>query len=338
MNDQLPEIFMSLVGRVNYVQKITDNEYHSSCPRCGGEPHEDGSYPNRFIMWVVSRQGTPFGMCRKSGCGYKWSPTKEDAHWTYKERIEFARKARLLEIEYLKKKTEELNVLAEKIRQQDIYTRYWEEARKRDRVMNEYAKMGIPADWVDYLRFGYIPEYKVTGRNSTYKAPAFTFPVWSLNRVENIKVRVENPISKDDRYRNIYKSGCQHLFTPLHEADKFGNKILIAEGEKKATVIHISGGLPDDVQVVGLQSVSPEKRIISMLKGSKAEVFYIALDPDAYVKGGNGIAPAVSLANQLGESRCRLVIPPKDTKFDDAILMGFRFKNAFNMAIKPEKL
>lgn len=334
--DNLPEIFASLAGRVNYVVNINDNEYHSSCPQCGGEPHADGSFPNRFVMWVVSRHGTPFGMCRK--CQYKWSPTKEDAKWTYKERVEFAKKAKLLEIEYLRKKSQELDVLAETIRKQALYDEYCQNALNNERVMKAYDAMGIPSDWVSYMRFGYIPQYKVTGRNSSYNDSAFTFPIWSMTRIENIKVRVEHPISSEDRYRNLYKSGCQHLFTPLHESDKFSNKIVIAEGEKKAAVIHIKGGLPDNVQVVGLQSMSPERRVVNILKTSDAEVFYLALDPDAYVPSANGIAPVMRLANQLGEKRCRLVLPPSNTKFDDAILLGFRFVNAYNMAIMPDKL
>lgn len=335
MND-LPEVFASLLSRVSYVAKITDNEYHSSCPQCGGTVHEDGSYPNRFVMWIVSRYGNSFGLCRK--CGYKWTPGKEDAHWTPRERLQFKIKARQLEIEYLRRKSVELEELSKKIHEQGFYRDYCEAAKADKRVMAYFESIGVPADWVEYLQWGYIPDFKVTGRNSSYRDSAFTFPVWSMKRIENIKVRVEHPINKEDRYRNIYKSGCQHLYTPVHESDKLACQVVVAEGEKKAAVIQIHGGLASDVQVVGLQSVTPEKRIVDILKHSNTDVFYLALDPDAYVKDSNGVASVLKLAKDIGEDRCRLVLPPRDTKFDDAINLGFMFRNAFNMAIKPEKL
>lgn len=336
MEVMLPEVFAGLRGKVNFVVRITDNEYHSSCPRCGGEEHQDGSYPNRFVMWVVSRYGTPFAMCRK--CSYKWSPDKEDAHWTHKERLAFAIKAKEMEIAYLRRKSEELAALSAKIHEQNLFEEYHQTAIANEKVMEHYRNMGIPEDWVKYLKLGFMFDYKVTGRNSTYRDTAFTFPVWSLNRIENIKVRVQHPINKEDRYRNIYKSGCQHLYTPIHDNDKLLNKVVVMEGEKKAMVGHISGELPEDVQVVGLQSMTPEKRIISMLKNSDVEVFYLALDPEAYVPAGNGVAPVMNIVKEIGEKRCRLMVPPADTKFDDAILLGYKFRNAFNMAIKPEKL
>lgn len=333
--DMLPDIFIGLAGRVDFVHRKNDNEFSSSCPNCGGQPHQDGTLPDRFCMWIVSRYGTPFGMCRK--CGYKWTPLKEDAHWTHKEREEFKRKLAQLEKEFYARKAAELTVLSRKIQEQKLYEEYYNNAVESKRVMDSFNSMGIPADWVSYLRLGYITDYTVRGQFSTYKDNGFTFPIWSLNRIENIKIRVQNPINSGDRYRNVYKSGCQHLYTPLHDSEKLGNKIIILEGEKKAIVTHIKGGLNDnEYQIVGVQSALPEKRVINML--SDAEVVYLAMDPDTYVPAGNGQIPVLNLAKQIGIDRCRLVVPPKDTKFDDAINLGFRFVNAVNMAIKPDKL
>ena len=96
--DVLPTEFASLAGSIAYVRQITTNEFHASCPRCHGEIHEDGSYPDRFVLWIASRRGTPFGLCRK--CGYKWTPSKEDVKWTDEEKEEFRQKITQLEQAY----------------------------------------------------------------------------------------------------------------------------------------------------------------------------------------------------------------------------------------------
>jgi hypothetical protein len=86
-----------------------------------------------------------------------------------------------------------------------------------------------------------------------------------------------------------------------------------------------------------VQSKMPEKRILKML--DFAEVVYIAFDPDAYVPEGNTKRIAViETAKQIGIERVRLVMPPREMKFDDAILKGYNFANAVNMAIRPERI
>jgi len=109
------------------------------------------------------------------------------------------------------------------------------------------------------------------------------------------------------------------------------------EGEYKAITAVMYGKLGDEYAVYGLQSKAPEKRIIDMLEF--AEVVYVALDPDAYVPEGNTNRVAVfEVAKQIGLARARLVIPPKNIKFDDAMADGYNFASAVNMAINPEAL
>ena len=333
----LPSVFATLEGKVSFVTQITPNEFHCSCPACGGTLHEDGTGSDRFVLWIASRRGTPFGLCRK--CGHRWSPDKADAEWTPEEREEFKKKVAELEKAYFEKKAQDLKLLSQKIEEQGVYIKYYEEGLNSEFANQYYEKIWMPPTWREYLKKGFIREYKVHGSLSTYFNPAFTFPVWTLgSRVENVKIRVAQPTNSNDRYRNLYKSGCQHLYIPVHEAEKISGKVIIMEGEKKADAAQIWGELSSEFQVIGVQSSMPEKRILKQLSDSEAEVFYLAFDPDAYTQSANGVAPVLNTAKQLGESRCRLVIPPRDTKFDDSIIAGFRFSSAVNMSIRPSNL
>lgn len=332
-NSPLPAEFMSLEGQINFIQKVTENEYHSSCPSCNGSIHEDGSYPNRFVLWVASRRGTPFGLCRK--CGFKWSPLKEDAKWTDEEREEFRRKVEELETQYFTKKAQELEELSRKIVQQGFYEGYCENAINSDFAMSFYASLGMDEMWVRYFKKGLIQDYKVTGKDSTYHSPAFTFPIWTLGgRIENVKIRVANPKNSNDRYRSLYKSGCQSLYVPMMD-EKIKNRVIVMEGEKKADAALMYTNLTDEMQVVGVQSSMPEKRVLKMLE--PAEVVYLAFDPDCYRRNKAGVVPVLRTAEQIGKKKCRLVLPPGDVKFDDAILQGYKFNNALNMAVSAER-
>lgn len=329
----LPVEFASLEGSIAFVRQVTSNEFHSSCPNCKGNIHEDGSYPDRFVLWIASRRGTPFGLCRK--CGYKWTPAKEDAKWSDEEREEFKRKIAELETQYFEQKARELAELSERIQSQGIYEQYHEAALESQFAMSYYESIGMPEMWMRYFKKGLISDYTVRGHLSTYHSPAFTFPVWTLGgQIENVKIRVANPKDSSDRYRNLYKAGCQSLYVPMQE-NGIKNKVIVMEGEKKADTVCIYTYLPDEYQVVGVQSSMPEKRVLKMLE--PAEVVYLALDPDCYRQNEAGVVPALRVAEQIGKKKCRLVIPPRDTKFDDAILLGFKFENALNMAQSAER-
>jgi hypothetical protein len=329
----LPADFQSLAGSIAYVRQVTSNEFHASCPNCKGTIHEDGSYPDRFVLWIASRRGTPFGLCRK--CGYKWSPSKEDAKWSDEEREEFKRKISELEEAYFTQKAAELAVLSEKIYSQKLYEQYHEEALKSRFAMQYYESLGMDESWMKYFSKGFIPDYTVKGHLSTYHSPAYTFPVWTLGgNLENIKVRVASPRDSSDRYRNLYKAGCQSLYVPTRD-EKIKNKVVVMEGEKKADCAFMCTNLPDEYQIVGVQSSMPEKRVLKMLE--PAEVVYLAFDPDCYKKNEAGVVPVLRTAEQIGKKKCRLVVPPRDTKFDDAMLLGFKFGNAINMAVSAER-
>jgi len=341
--ENLPIEFQALSDRVQYVQKITENEWHSNCPQCGGVIHEDGSFPDRFVMWISSRRtGLPFAMCLRGHCGYKWSPAKQDANWTEEERAEFRAKREEMERQYELQLAKRLEELSEKIKYHGFYQKYYEECQKHEQSVaywTNYRK--IPADWQKYLWKGVLMDYTVKNRLTEYQSPAFTNPIWTVGgRIENIKLRVAKPMDKNDRFRNLYKSGCQHLYTPEYEKPMQKTCVLM-EGENKADSVAIHAQLNEQISVFGVQSKTPERRVLKML--DECEVVYIAFDPDAYEytvytdnKGVEKKSPpsVIDTANQIGKERVRFVIPPRGVKFDDAIHQGFNFKSALNMAVR----
>lgn len=330
--DMLPVEFVALQGKVNFIQKINENEFHSSCPQCGGGLHADGSYPDRFIMWRSSRRGTPFAMCVRK-CGYRWTPEKADAHWTPEERAEFERKARELEEEWNKKETERLNTLAELVRSQQIYQRCYEASINNRESVEWWEQRGIGVDWQEYFGVGMLEGYTVRNHLTTYKSRAYTIPLWTLgDRIENITLRVAHPMDSNDRYRRLYRSKAQHLYYPLNTLPPT-KKVVLMEGEIKGMVAAAYSHLdPSQYTILSVQSKAPERRILKML--DFAEVVYLAFDPDAYIpESTNKRVAVLEVAKQLGMNRTRFVIPP-NMKFDDAILQGFQFRNAINMAVK----
>lgn len=343
----LPVEFAALVDKVQYVQQKNENEFSSSCPQCGGEVHQDGSWPDRFVMWRSSRRGEPFGMCMRGHCGHKWSTHKQDAAWTLEEREEITRKQLEVEAAYNARVEARLTELSAQIETSKAYLRYHDEGMENQVSLDYWQVRGIPEEWQRYLMLGCIQDYRVTGKLSTYESVAFTIPIWSeVSRIENIKLRVANPLHDNDRYRNYYKSGSQHLYKPLHKTSYKQHAILL-EGEIKAAVALIRGNCNQErYDIYGVQSKQPEARLLKKLESF--DCVYIAFDPDAYRRAQyidrgtgevkDGKIAVVEVAKQIGLERVRFVLPPRGIKFDDAILQGYNFANAVRMAIKPERL
>ena len=68
----LPPIWSHL--RVNYVQRVSEKEYSASCPRCGGEVHQDGEWPDRLRIFVDDK---PLIWCRR--CSLLQFPDQTDS-------------------------------------------------------------------------------------------------------------------------------------------------------------------------------------------------------------------------------------------------------------------
>jgi hypothetical protein len=148
--------------------------------------------------------------------------------------------------------------------------------------------------------------------------------------VQNIKLRLANPQSGADRYRNYYHTGQSFLFVPLYDVPLTGKCVLV-EGEKKSIVVEQT--LDDlNYRVVGLQSKTPNADVVKQLK--EFEVIYLMLDPDAFDKVSEKSESAVERVTRiLGKERCRIVSLP--CKPDDGIIQyGLDPKRYINMAVR----
>lgn len=329
----LPPEFSALEGRVQWVQRVNDNEYTSSCPNCGIDPakHSDARPSDRFIMWIESREnGKPFAMCFR-GCKYKWTPNKEDAVWSDEEKAAFAAKRR----EMNEREEERIRKYAEDVVMKQAFYDKCHETLKVSKYAAQYmrARRLDSVDWLAFWKFGLIEDFKCRGYTATYYSPAITIPVGFGNIVEQIKMRVTEATHEKDRFRNIYKTKAQHVFLPCKE-EKLDGVVAVFEGEFKAAQVAMRGGLPKTVKIVGAQGKGLGMRLIYALE--QAEVVYLCLDPDAFIKPEKGESTIIQTARRIGFERVRII--PVKQKVDDAILQGFNLLNAFNMAVKPSQI
>lgn len=329
----LPPELAGLQGRVQYVQRVSENEYHMSCPNCGLQDHHNDSNPSdRFVVWMESRfNGRPFGMCIRH-CGYKWTPDKQDAEWTPEEKDAFSQKRRQLN----EQENERITKYArEVVMKQGAYLRYAQDLQKSVYGQDYLRRRWFDShEWNTWFGYGVIEAYKVRGRNSTYYSPAITMPVVGLGKVvENVKLRVTESHCSEDRFRNIYKSGNQHPYFPMHD-EKIGNRVAIFEGEMKSNQVAMRGRLPSEVQIIATQGKGIGARLFYMVEN--CEVVYLCLDPDAYEPNKNGETEIMRAARRIGLDRVRIITCRE--KVDDAIIHGFNLLNSYNMAISPVQL
>jgi len=317
----LPIEFAPIASLVNNVQRVTRNEYSSSCVKCGGT--------DRFRLFVVGKHGSPLAICLR-GCGYIWTPASD--HKPSKEEVEEWRKKQIV-VERARKEA------AERALAMLQCDRMWEKfyAHNNEFSQNEWRRRGIAGSWVKYDQLGLIEDYTVYRRGEEpYHSPAFTIPIWGVGGiVQNVKLRVANPRNAaTDRYRTFYETGASNLFVPLYDAPLGGAGVLV-EGEYKAIVTEQT--LDDiNLRVVGLQSKAPAPELFEQLKD--LEPVYILLDPDAsnpvYDKDGKRRESAVERCVRLvGKERARIVDCP--VKIDDGILEGLDPRKYLRMARKP---
>jgi len=317
--DSLPIEFAGLQGKVDYICRVSSTEWSSSCPQCGGVPHKNGSYPDRFRMWTnANGKNKVMGWCRH--CSYVWFP--ENSKPIDKQEFERWRRE---QIEVEKQRRAD----AERAIRNLQSGRPWEEyhLRVNEWAMAKFAERGIPKDYVHYWRLGLNTDYLVNG---TYHSPALTIPVWQTDKsINNIKLRILNPKTDGDRYRNMFKVGMVYPFVAWGKGFE-SSECLVVEGEFKAmTTACALRRDKTNIEVIGVPGKNPSPTTLDVL--DKFERIYICLDPDAEKE-------ACSLAGLLGSERVRVVTGLK-SKIDDLAVLNYQVVNdAIKYAKKLEEV
>lgn len=296
----LPTEFSSLQSKIDYIRQWTSDEWSSSCPQCGGQPHKDGSYPDRFRMWTnASGKNKVMGWCRR--CGYIWFPNNDKP--ISKEEFDRWRSEQIAREEQRKKEAENAIQL---LRSQKIWEQYHLALKQSAYGISVVESWGITRPWAELWKIGFIQDYTVHSKDGEYHKPAISIPVWQMDgSIGNVKVRVIDPKNSNDRYRKVYKTGQDSLFWT--EPKRFDTCLLV-EGEKKAMVCRtktIKG-----IQVVGLPTKTPNIEMLRQLDSFKK--MYVCLDPDATEDGSLD-----RLVKSLGKFRTNVITLPD--KIDDMI-------------------
>lgn len=270
----LPPEFVELSGKVHYVrERIRGKEWSSSCPQCGGQPHQNGDFPDRFRMWTKAKIGKPFGWCR--ACNYKWTSEKD-----YKPdpaRIEQWRLERIEHETRIKEEAEQaIKNLTEVHKWEEYYA--W---LKADKIASAYwTGAGIPDEfWWNEWKLGYDPAHSFwydTGEGwKEHVTPTATIAARDITkRIINIKHRLLNPMPDGTKYRMEYKTGIEPLFIANLDLEQ-SDYVIKCEGEKKAAVTFLTLDNPK-VQVYGLP-LTPSDEMLASIKG---KVVIDILDPD----------------------------------------------------------
>ena len=256
----LPLEFSALAGKIHDIRRVTNNEWSSSCPKCGSNPKH---VSDRFRMWPVSKHGLPLGWCR--ACGYIWTPKNERPP----SRDEFEQ-WRKQQIDVETKRKEDAERAIALLRSEKIWEFY--HANQGEYGQEFWLSRGISEDWQKHWKLGMYGNYHIA---SDYSSPAGTIPVWQEDgQVSNVKLRIVKPRDNTERYRSLYKTGEANLFFALPANEKL---CLVVEGEIKAMVCAMHSS--SDIQVVGLPSKTPDKSALTSL--DKYGKLILCLDPDA---------------------------------------------------------
>lgn len=294
----LPAPFTGLVGHVYYVQQVSQREFASSCPKCGGTPHPSGEWPDRFRIFVDEH---PLGWCRR--CNYTWYPDMAEG-FTPPTAADIERwRKRQEEQEEARRRSAE-QALAN-LRSKDLWVQYHDMLDQRARQW--WRSQGIPDSFQDWWQLGWDHD------TTRWGAQSATIPLFGADgQVLNIKHRLM------DESRGKYRYNVPGLPAPMFLCDPergLQDHVIAVEGEKKAMVTYIAIDDPASC-VVGLPGLNPPAHLCDSL--SQSERITLVLDPGADKRGPDGWSPMGRLVTDIGRDKCAVLIPP--CKIDDMLL------------------
>ncbi len=289
----LPPEWRILEGSVQYVQKVPGRlEWSSTCPQCGGTPHADGEWPDRFRMFT---DGKPRAWCRQ--CGLIAFPDQFGSNRPDDEDLERWRRQQQ-EVE-LRRKREAERALA-------LLENFWLDYHRQMTVEDRrwWRRRGVPDSLQDFWKLGAgSADIPVDGQWQSW--PTATIPLLAPGGLRNVKHRLKDPPRGVGKYRYEVAHVPAALFLCNPEIPLEGH-VYCVEGEIKAMVTW-STLRDEELPMVGLPGIRPPRSCIKELR--RAEQVTLVVDPGAGEQG-------VRLAKELPD--CRLL--ECCAKIDDLIL------------------
>lgn len=273
-----------------------NNEWSSSCPRCGGGGNRHDP-SDRFRLFAADGKTNARVWCRRCG-HFEWADAQETKPLDpvkIKEAEELRQELAIKEERRLTAKIEELRRLA--------YWDGWHDAMQ-DRHRQLWRTEGIPDSIQDYFRLGYVGQRQFYNGDKPFNSSAMTIPIFDVGwQAVNVQYRIINPPHGVGKYR--FTAG---LPAPLYLTDpdtEPTGPTLLVEGAKKAIILYLHVG--HKFTVLAVPSKMPGKDLIARL--DKCDPVYVALDPDAYI-ADKGTNPAVNRVVKMLDGRARIVKLP----------------------------
>jgi hypothetical protein len=293
----LPPAFDRFRDAVRYVQQVSDTEYSSSCPTCGGQAHPGGEWPDR-CRWFTD--GKPRGWCRR--CGSLFWPdadAKPDpealARWRKEQE----------EREQARKRSAE-RALAN-LAEHRIWERYHAQMDEHARFL--WRKRGVCDSLQDFWQLGYDKAHRFWRDGHEFETATLAIPIFGdAWQPLNIKHRLIDPPVDYSKYRYELIGVTDGLLWRADPDSELTGHVIAIEGEIKAMVTAERAGTAVGT-IVGLPGTHPSPAIVQQLR--QADRVTLVMDPGAKRDG-------VRLANALGIDRCWMLSLPH--KIDDGIL------------------
>lgn len=328
---------LSIASGDTQLKETSRNFYSGPCPFCGGE--------DRFVLKRDRDTGNFAWFCR--GCG---DGKYQDAidYVMRRDNVSFLDAVKILggggtlkgvDPEVIRER--ERRAAEDRERRvahlAEIMAKYtdsevWEAFNRRMTADNRawWRRAGIPDDWQDFWKLGFVPEKRFQYEGETRTSPAYTIPKFGFNwNPLNIDYRLINPPDPGNKYRPAPElpAAC---FLNRPDMSAVTDEAYILEGSKKAMVFAIASGIPVDTTVFGVPSKNSWAGVVDRVKSCGR--VWVILDPD-------GIDWAAKLGKEIGPAARIIRVP---FKADDGILeygmTADRWNAARKWAVKPEDI
>ena len=302
MNSTPPAEFSMIGLDAGRFRKAGPNEWHGVCPMCGGTDRMVIFTNRPFPSWNF--------FCRKCHPDNGWidelkpalKQRQDSPEWEAK-RTEWDRQRAALAVQ----RQVEIDQRIADLTAGEIWEAFNRRLTADSTARAWWESQGVPIDWQDYLKLGYMPEKIFNHNGVTMSCPAYTIPYFHESwAFVTMQYRLTAPPNPHDKYR--FEAGLGAPYYMVRPSEPISGQVIVCEGAKKAIVTAAYTETTATVLAVPSKSGWRASGILGAVKD--AERVWVILDPDAEKEArdfGEAIGPVA-----------RIVSLP--VKIDDGIL------------------